>query len=88
MVLDKAFIRVHNEIALKEVKDFRLHAQIHDSIFFSYRIGREDLAWKVKEMMEIPVQVKDCKGVERTLLVPAALKGGGVRWSGLKDMTR
>jgi len=88
MVLDKAFIRVHNEIALKEVNDFRLHAQIHDSIFFSYRIGREDLAWKVKEMMEIPVQVKDCKGVERTLLVPAALKGGGVRWSGLKDMTR
>jgi DNA polymerase I-like protein with 3'-5' exonuclease and polymerase domains len=88
MVLDQAFVRVHNEIALPNPKDFRLHAQIHDSIFFSYRQNREDLAWKVKEIMEIPVEVKDCKGKTRTLLVPAALKGGGNRWSELKDLRR
>jgi hypothetical protein len=88
MVLDQAFVRVHNEIALRNPKDFRLHAQIHDSIFFSYRQNREDLAWKVKEIMEIPVEVKDCKGKTRTLLVPAALKGGGNRWSELKDLRR
>jgi len=88
MVLDKAFIRVHNEIALKHKKDFRLHAQIHDSIFFSYREGREDLAWKVKEMMEVPVEVKDCKGKTRTLLVPAALKGNAKRWSELKEISQ
>lgn len=86
MVLDKAFIRVHNEIALPHRKDFRLHAQIHDSIFFSYREGREDLAWKVKELMEIPVEVRDCKGKTRTLLVPAALKGNAKRWSELKEI--
>jgi hypothetical protein len=88
MVLDQAFVRVHNEIALPNPRDFRLHAQIHDSIFFSYRQNREDLAWKVKEIMEIPVEVKDCKGKTRTLLVPAALKGGGNRWSELKDLRR
>ena len=83
MVLNKAFMRVFYEIALREPKDFKLLGQIHDSIPFQYRIGREDLAWKVKELMEIPVKITDIAGIERTFTVPAALKLGGKKWSDL-----
>ena len=83
MVLNKAYIRVFTDIALPNPRDFKLMAQIHDSIFFQYRIGRDDLAHKVKELMEIPVKIKDIKGIERTFTVPAALKCGQKYWSEL-----
>jgi hypothetical protein len=50
---------------------------------FQYRIGREDLAYKVKELMEIPVGITDVKGIKHTFTVPAALKLGGKYWSGI-----
>lgn len=81
MILNMAWKKVFYQIALPEPKDFRLLAQIHDSIFFQYRIGREDLAWKVKELMEIPVQVVDIFGIKRIMLIPVDLKGNGKRWS-------
>jgi len=74
--LDEAFLKVFYEIALPEAKNFRLHAQIHDSILFSYREGYGHLAEKVKELMEIPVTVKGVDGKYRTFTVPAALKNG------------
>lgn len=86
MVLNKAFTRVAFEIALVERQDFRLIAQIHDSILFAYRKGRTDLAYKVRDMMQIPVPVKDPFGITRTLCVPSALKGEGRTWATLKDM--
>lgn len=86
MVLNTAFKRVFFEIALVERKDFRLHAQIHDSILFSYRKGRQDLAYKVRDCLQVPVLITDPFGVSRTLCVPAALKGEGRTWATLKDM--
>lgn len=83
MTLNKAFLAIFTEICLKHPKDFKLLGQIHDSILFQYRIGYEHLALKVKELMEIPVVIKDIKGVQRTFTVPAALKKGGVYWSDL-----
>jgi DNA polymerase I-like protein with 3'-5' exonuclease and polymerase domains len=83
MVLNKAYIKVFTDVALPNPKDFKLLAQIHDSILFQYRIGREDLAHKVKELMEIPVLIKDIKGVQREFTVPAALKMGKKYWSEL-----
>ena len=56
--------------------NFRLHAQIHDSILFSYRKGHGYLASKVQQCMEIPVTVRDVHGTYRTFTVPAALKLG------------
>lgn len=88
MTLNKAFIRVFYEIALHpEYRyHFRLHAQIHDSILFSFREGYEFLAEKVKELMEIPVTVTGYDGKTRTFTVPAAIKAGpdgkgALRWS-------
>lgn len=74
--LNEAFMRVFYEIALPNPKTFRLHAQIHDSILFSYAAGREDHAEAVRECMEIFVTVRDVSGTYRTFMVPAALKLG------------
>lgn len=74
--LNEAFMEVFYKIALPNPRDFKLCAQIHDSILFQYRIGREDLANKVKELMEIPVRIIDVSGKERSFIVPAALKNG------------
>lgn len=74
--LNEAYMRVFYEVALPNPDTFRLHAQIHDSILFSYRNGYENLADKVRECMEIPVTVRDVSGTYRTFTVPAALKLG------------
>jgi DNA polymerase I-like protein with 3'-5' exonuclease and polymerase domains len=74
--LNEAFMEVFYEIALPNPLDYRLHAQIHDSILFSYRPGREDLADQTRKCMEIPVTVRDVSGISRTFTVPAALKLG------------
>ena len=74
--LNEAFLEVFYKIALPNPDTFRLHAQIHDSILFSYKEGYEHLADQVKECLEIPVTVRDVSGVYRTFTVPAALKLG------------
>jgi DNA polymerase I-like protein with 3'-5' exonuclease and polymerase domains len=76
MTLNKAFMRVFYEIALPHHRDFKLLAQIHDSILFQFREGCEELAEKVKACMEIPVSVCGYDGETRTFTVPAALKAG------------
>jgi DNA polymerase I-like protein with 3'-5' exonuclease and polymerase domains len=81
MILNQAYVKVHREIALPNPKDFKLCAQIHDSILFQYRKGREDLAHQVKEAMNIPTLVRDIKGVSRLLVVPVDLKLNGRTWS-------
>lgn len=74
--LNEAFLKVFYEVALRNVSTFRLHAQIHDSILFSYAEGCGYLAEAVRECMEIPVTVRDVSGTCRTFTVPAALKLG------------
>jgi DNA polymerase I-like protein with 3'-5' exonuclease and polymerase domains len=83
MILNKAWLSVFQKVALPNPYDFKLCAQIHDSILFQYRIGHEHLAHQVKELMEIPVNIKDIKGKEHTFTVPAALKLGKTHWSEL-----
>ncbi len=88
-VLNKAVMKVFTDVAIHPVhyKNFKLLSQIHDSIFFQYRIGHRYLCEMVKERMEIPVTIKDIKGIERTFTVPAALKLGpnnNVYWSELE----
>lgn len=78
MTLNKAYMRVFYEIAIHpdHWMNFRLNAQIHDSILHQFRIGHSYLADKVKECMEIPVTVKGADGKVRTFTVPADLKCG------------
>jgi DNA polymerase family A len=74
--LNEAWLRVFYEVALPNPDTFRLHAQIHDSILFSYAAGKQELAEQVKECMQIPVTARDISGKHRTFTVPAALKIG------------
>jgi len=74
--LNEAYMRVFYNVALPNPDTFRLHAQIHDSVLFSYKQGFECHASKVRELMEIPVTVRDVSGTYRTFTVPAALKIG------------
>lgn len=60
----------------------RLKAQIHDSLLFAYRgAGVPDT---VRERMALPIQVKDIKGVTRTMLIPPDVSMGSKTWAGLK----
>jgi DNA polymerase I-like protein with 3'-5' exonuclease and polymerase domains len=74
--LNEAFLQVFYEIALPNPTTFRLHAQIHDSILFSYKDGFESHAESVRKCMEIPVTIRDVSGTYRNFTVPAALKLG------------
>jgi hypothetical protein len=84
--LNKAYMKVFYEVWMPNQNDFRLGPQIHDSIHFQYRIGRKDLALKVKEKMEMDIPVKDTFGKVRVLRVPVDLKGEHVRWGSLKKI--
>ena len=80
-MLNEAWLRVFTEIWLVYPNDFKLCAQIHDSILFQYRIGCEFLIDMVANCMRNPVVVTDISGLKRVLIVPVAVKSGGVRWS-------
>ena len=88
MALNKAYLKVFVNVYLPNPKDFKMYAQIHDSILFGYRKGREDLAWQVIDNMRVPINVIDTFGITRELIVPAALKGKAERWSDVQSMKR
>lgn len=76
--LNKGYLKVFYDIAIhpEHSKNFKLLAQIHDSILFQYRIGHDYLCQMVKERMEIPVTVKGYDGKIRTFTVPSSVKDG------------
>ena len=76
--LNKSYLSVFNDIAInpKHSINFKLCAQIHDSILFQYREGHDYLCEMVRERMEIPVTLKGYDGVIRTFVVPAGIKKG------------
>lgn len=69
----------------------RIKAQIHDSIFFQFRIGDLEAARRVVELSTVPTPVTDCHGVTRILTIPMAISWGkpqagkpALRWSECK----
>ena len=84
-ILNDAFLSVFINVWLPNQDNFKLIAQIHDSILFQYRIGHEYLAEEVRQCMIIPTPVTDIFGVTRTMTVPADVKIGGTHWSKLVE---
>jgi len=76
--LNRAYLAVFHDIALnpEHSKNFKLIAQIHDSILFQYRIGHDYLCDMVQERMEIPITILGYDGEIRTFTVPASVKKG------------
>ena len=85
--LNKAYLSVFHDIAnnIKHKSNFKLIAQIHDSIFFQYRIGHEYLCDMVKERMEVPLTIKAYDGKVRTFVVPAGIKSGTSKSNGVAE---
>jgi DNA polymerase I-like protein with 3'-5' exonuclease and polymerase domains len=68
-ILNVVFYKVWWESLYGELRGkVRIKAQIHDSILYCWR--DEDTPERVRKMMEHPIQVKDIKGVVRTMLIP------------------
>lgn len=82
MILNEAVRRVWNKYRLDS--DVKFLAQIHDSILFFARktLNGRAKAEDIKSMMEFPIDVVDCTGKLRTMIVPVDLKCNGYRWSG------
>ena len=85
MTLNKAFVKVFYNVWWHNYQNFKLVAQIHDSILFQYREDYEYLAQEVKQCMEFEVPVTDIGGVTRNLLVPVDLSLGGQNWQDSKE---
>lgn len=62
----------------------RLKAQIHDSIFFQFKVGDDEVPKLVQARMIRPVEVKDTFGKVRTMVIPIDMNAGKHRWSELK----
>lgn len=82
--LNKAWLQVFTEVAIPNPYDFRLNAQVHDSILFQARLGSEHLLEEVRSRMEIPVTITAYDGVTRTFTVPADTSKGGLTWADCK----
>lgn len=78
MRLNAAFMKVFYEIAMhpSHSSNFKLLAQIHDSIFFQFREGHSYLCEMVKERMELETTVVGADKKMRTYIVPAGIKAG------------
>lgn len=71
-ILNKGFMRAYKELVLTSGGDFRIKAQIHDSIFGQWRISRRDeFAARLAECMYNPTVVHG-----RTLVIPIDIKYG------------
>lgn len=82
-IINECYYSIWRDTIYGDLRDrVRLKAQIHDSIFFTYR-GHE-AAEEVQKRMRNPVQIKDIKGVTRTMLIPPDLSCGKKYWAELK----
>ena len=84
--LNKAWLKVFYELSIhpQHSSNIKVMAQIHDSIFFQFRIGHEYLCDKVKELMEIELTIEGYDGKVRSFTVPADAGNTGEYWSELK----
>lgn len=62
----------------------RIKAQIHDSVFFQYREGRDDIPKIVEGIMNTRVTIKGADGITREMYIPSDISAGKTRWSELK----
>jgi len=84
MTLNKAWMKIFYEVYLPNPTDFKLNAQIHDSILFQYRVGRDDLIRAVHAAMLMDINVTDIHGKTRVLRVPVDIKAEGKTWKEVK----
>jgi DNA polymerase-1 len=81
----KAMMPIYRSMLFGELKGvFRLKANIHDSLLYTYKQTAEWVPQKVADMMRVSVEVRDIKGVKRTMVIPPDISAGKTHWSMLK----
>jgi hypothetical protein len=84
-IINKCFYRLWHDQVYGDLRGiFRIKAQIHDSIPYQYRADHPEVPGIVQERMRFPVNIADCDGVVRTMLIPPDMAAGKKRWSELK----
>jgi hypothetical protein len=84
-IINKRFYSIWRDQIYGDLRGvIRLKAQIHDSILFQFKKERPDVPRLVQDRMRTPVQVTDCFGIERTMIIPPDMNAGSERWSELK----
>jgi hypothetical protein len=76
-LLNIGFRKIFEE--LQDASCFRLKAQIHDSVFFQYKEGREDLVWEAEKRLRTPITIHG-----KELVIPNDASFGKSFWSELK----
>lgn len=83
-IINEAFKEIFWKIHVPSQGAFRLKGQIHDSILFAYKEGRQDLVEHCRHLMTRTTVVTDCKGVKREMTIPVDMKAEGKTWATLK----
>lgn len=82
-IINEVFYNIWRDSVYGDLRmRLRVKAQIHDSIFFSYR--GEDVPGIVQERMKNPKTIVDVKGSARTMLIPPDMSAGKKYWADLK----
>ena len=82
-IINRVFYRIWHDSVYGDLRGIvRIKAQIHDEVFFEYK--GEGTAKIVSDRMVYPVEVKDVKGVSRTMVIPPDLNENADYWSELK----
>lgn len=82
-IINRCFYRVWRESVYGGLRGIvRLKAQIHDSILYAYK--GDFTPQLVNDLMVEPTQVKDVKGVVRTMIIPPDISCGKTHWAQLK----
>lgn len=85
-IINRGLKRVFYELQMRHWRDFRIKAQIHDSIVGQYRIGHLHLVEAADRMVRQTVEVVDIKGVRRKMAIPTDVKAEDPCWAKIKKV--
>jgi hypothetical protein len=84
-IINEGFKELFWKLQVPHFRNYRLKAQVHDSILGQVRIGYEkELLFLTQKILTRPTKVKDLvKGIERTMTIPVSMKVGQ-NWANMK----
>lgn len=74
-MVNKSLVQIWRQLVIGNTHNFRIKAQIHDSIFGQVRIGQEHLVEEAEKLMRVKIIVHG-----RTLEIPNDIEGGKKYW--------
>lgn len=85
-IINEGMKKVYWEMQVPNYKDFRMKAQIHDSILAQVRIGYRHLIYQTQKILVRPTPVKSIvDGVTRVMTIPVSVKVGPT-WGTMKTL--